>query len=849
MNRRCTFFAVALMAMTSFTVHAEDSEVVGSNGWIKGNYFYLKYGTEKYLAIDAGKQDSVIIRDKPESNKNSADLALWEITNAGTETSGNVYQFVNKRTKKVLSFAKDVNAEPILADGVDKWAFSETGEGKISAKLTNTETMILSVDNGKLVFKGGAASFSVVKPEKDYPVTAKELGNGFTTFQLSMGEKIEGDIFSGKDLIATIATNNEDYLMLQEKGNEAYENGVKKYFGIDTIKIDGADKLNGVLGYSFSLDSIRTMTGKENAAFKLFKFTVDLKNDSLTMIVKSAPEEGEVEDVRVAYVKLDDKKVLTAVNKNSTSAIYPYITAKRGTPAVISTGTGVYFLKSASKGADGGKYIVSYDQNKIQTMSGTPSVNQLKGQWYIKEEGGLYSIVDRTEGKTLLSKGEVFAVQGMPNNTYTFEGLTDTITIEYQKVAITDKFLGSLQLSKDELSNNGYILNLIPESTGASLFVLTSGNDPVLKIEQVDQKEAMIFKLLPSDTVEIGGAKPLGDVVSVIYYKLKAQFSNDSIAQVSGEKQLQMSNDAAVEFRFVSNAEGDKFSMETRGNEYVSANINTSDMILSDNIAYFDLISVDAPEYETFSEGHKRFTSDALSLTMNPLNFFAEMKQEGLEITKSNYETDNFSLMLIKAKASTPAKPLYFIATSRLKDPAKPEGERIVYYMVSGRDSSSVNPELIDSEGHYRVNFIANNTIETMTDDANNPALFALKITENGTYLLENQKELGLSNGTPYINVYGKNVIMAKNGLEYTVENAPIPTEVEEVAPNTFEVIGGTGEVTIRNAAGKKITLSNILGQNVGSRIATSDYVKMPAVRGVIIVSVEGEKAQKVIVK
>lgn len=85
---------------------------------------------------------------------------------------------------------------------------------------------------------------------------------------------------------------------------------------------------------------------------------------------------------------------------------------------------------------------------------------------------------------------------------------------------------------------------------------------------------------------------------------------------------------------------------------------------------------------------------------------------------------------------------------------------------------------------------------------------------------------------------------------EFTIENAPAPVANEEIeAPTTIQVIGSTGEFQIRNAGGKKITLSNILGQTIGSRFVSSDNESIQTARGVVIVSVEGDKAYKVIVK
>lgn len=856
MNKKSTLLAAALMAVSSFTVSAVESEPVTKGEakpaeWVVGNYYYLRTVGDKFLSLSEEKLDSVVVIEKGKVGltKADADLALWEITEGETSTTGVSYQFRNKKTKALLAFDKDLKADPILStEGIAQWSFSkQTVDAKtgyvIKSQLNSSDAMELRIDiestpkANKVVFKDGViALFEVIKPDDAMPLSASDLGNGFTTFKLSFGEKIEGDIFSGKDLIASPA--DAGYVMLQEKGNEA-----TGYFGLDTLKTAGT-------GYKFSLDSIRKVI-KPNETWKLFKFTADLKNDSLTMMVKETPTVGE-SNVKVVYAQLDAKKVLTVTT--SSEGNFPFITASRGVPAEISTGTGVYFLKHANKDANEGKYLyvgttgITYDSEK-------PSVNNIDGQWFISENDGMYKIISRqfkTGSKNnyelLAIYSEIFAVQGM-NNTYLIGG--DSITVESQKVNLDDKYLGSVNFTKDELANNGYVLNLIPTGAETSKsYTFTA--DSILQIKSGEAKDAVIFKIVAVDTTEVGGAQSLKDTVSIVTYKLKSQFSNKYVAYDNTKKSLKVSDsDPALKFYFNTSVDGGKYNMEIVENivyinKYITADLSSSNMIMSDSPAYFNFVEMDAPEYGTFESGNRRFTSDLKSLTMNPLNFFAEAKQEGQEILKSTYEKDNFSLWLSKSKASTAEKPLYFIMTSLAADGVSGV-DRVNYYMVSGRDSSLFNDV---TKTVPRVNFIANDTIETMKDSAKNPALFALKVTESGNYLLENQQELNRTNGAPYVGIINNVVVMSKNGVEFSVEKAPAPVANEEIeAPNTVKVIGGVGEFSIRNAHGKKIVLSNILGQTIGTRIVSSDYVTVPTSRGVVIVSVEGDQAYKVIVK
>ncbi|WP_304248246.1 DUF6383 domain-containing protein [Parabacteroides gordonii] len=851
MNKKSTLLAAALMAVSSFTANAADTPVP-STEWTAGNYYYLK-ADGKYLSLCGTKADSVVVKSFDAFTKASRDSALWEITKAGTETAGVVYQFKNKKTQALLSFDASLSAKPILAEGVSKWIFKDN---IISAYISGDKEMKLSYSEpAGIVFNSSTGtSFVATKPGSNIDLTPTDLGGGFSVFRLSFGGKFEGNLFEGKDLIAS--TDEEGYIKLQVAGDESYDNGEKKYLGVDTLKtiISGA---TGAYGYKFSLDSIRKEVGKENKSYKQFKFTVDLKNDSLTMYVRNAPNVKSTitsdKKVRVVYAQLDNNSILTVADvETPTQGVLPFISVEKGTPTEIVGGTGVYFLKSASKTVDGGKYISSFEGSEIKTMTGKPSVNQLEGQWYIKEDNGMYSIVDRKSNTSMLLKGEVFAVQGMAN-TFTFGGNADSITVEPQKVNLDDKFLGSANFTTAEMANNGYALNLIPAGAEtSSSYTVTA--DSILQVKSVDGKDAVIFKIVAVDTLKIGGAQALKDTVSIVKYQLKSQFSDKYVAYDTEKKSLKVSSSAdALDFFFNINVDGGKYSMEIAagGNKgkYITADLASSNMVLSETPAYFNFVEMEAPEYGTFDSGNKRFTSDLKSLTMNPFSRFAEAKQEGQEILKMNYEKDNFSLWLSKSKASTAEKPLYFIMTSMEID-GDPNASRHYFYMVSGRDSLLFNDAAKEKPEVPRVHFIKNDTIETMKDNANNPALFALKVTESGNYLLENQKELNRTGGAPYVGIINNVVVMTKDGVEFSVETAPAPVANENIeAPTAIKVIGGVGEFSIRNAHGKKITVSNILGQTIATRVVSSDYVTVPTTRGVVIVSVEGDKAYKVIVK
>jgi len=88
------------------------------------------------------------------------------------------------------------------------------------------------------------------------------------------------------------------------------------------------------------------------------------------------------------------------------------------------------------------------------------------------------------------------------------------------------------------------------------------------------------------------------------------------------------------------------------------------------------------------------------------------------------------------------------------------------------------------------------------------------------------------------------------NALKLNVrktEDWPTGNEVFVAAAPT--VIGGNNAVNILGAAGKKVVITNILGQTVAGTVLTSDNATIFAPKGVVVVAIEGEAAVKTLVK
>ena len=99
--------------------------------------------------------------------------------------------------------------------------------------------------------------------------------------------------------------------------------------------------------------------------------------------------------------------------------------------------------------------------------------------------------------------------------------------------------------------------------------------------------------------------------------------------------------------------------------------------------------------------------------------------------------------------------------------------------------------------------------------------------------------------------VYGKYLTIGADAAEamlFTIADTVSPTANEAIEASQVTVIGGQGVVTVQGAAGKVITVANILGQTIANQVAASDNVTIAAPAGVVVVAVEGE-VTKVVVK
>ena len=85
--------------------------------------------------------------------------------------------------------------------------------------------------------------------------------------------------------------------------------------------------------------------------------------------------------------------------------------------------------------------------------------------------------------------------------------------------------------------------------------------------------------------------------------------------------------------------------------------------------------------------------------------------------------------------------------------------------------------------------------------------------------------------------------------IKVVLEKGESPVANDAITASTISVVAKDGAVIIKGAQGKKVAISNVLGQTIANTVITSSEATISAPAGIVVVAVEGEAAVKAIVK
>ena len=317
--------------------------------------------------------------------------------------------------------------------------------------------------------------------------------------------------------------------------------------------------------------------------------------------------------------------------------------------------------------------------------------------------------------------------------------------------------------------------------------------------------------------------------------------------------------------------------------------------ICADKNNTFEFAQKAAPTYATLDYGHVQITTreDDGKFLASQKDGFAALKAVGQEL-KASYTPDTLTMWLDTACFENVVKPLYYISTNAFTPNAKDNQRNYLINPTNISDAIiAANEDLEDDEqvediypfadvtGAYKAAFKAASVCgldslamdgDTINTIALNPAVVAFQVAaEFGDeyYRIESNldrvnkdfnEDEDESEENPKYNETTMYLAQLNNVLFWTADDtkaeifvinrASAPTSNGDAAKvATITVIVKEGGVEVIGAAGKKVVVSNILGQTIANTVAASDNVTIAVPAGVVVVAVEGEEAVKAIVK
>lgn len=826
--------------------------------------------------------------------------SIYTLTNKATQKQLSFSAKLNGADKFGTAIAAGISEFKIKHGTGGYSIIGTTTDGKLVEMSQTTGLLMVDGKTDKAGTTGTAAVFTVEAAEANYDVTKADLAPVpvLPSFKFDFAGR-DGGLFTANELIPVPVGNK---FRFQVVGQENSTKGTKKpqYITIDTVMVGTAASVKAA---SFQLDTTITVTssaykGALNEGLQTFTLKMDLGNDSIVMTTDSIVRfntagEFEVADhgagsgvtYLVGYKSFDGsaKLVVDSIQINA-----PLITISKGTPVKLAGGTGVYSLQFKGTGGNAtnnDKYLTGTSG----TYAEAASVYVPSTQFYVKEnEDGTYSaqardIVSATvsSGVTTGSNGESLAVVA-PAQPFTNQPLYavdaaksiyttvggDTLVFTKLDVDMANKHIGYKYYTKEEMGYGAVKFNLA--SKAADDIYLTLVQDSVIAGAKGADKAVELRLMEGVDLATVGdtiyyGAQALGDtLVRVAYAMEKAYNAEGRFAYEGAVVKLTSSTNGAVNenqkrFFFAENPVGGSYKVVAANEnaaKMVTMNISNLTVTYDNPTAsvetYFNIEGAEAPVYAKVDAGHYNVVNGSEMLTASA--GIAKMLRVGDEL-KAAADDSDFSLYVDSAyvnRGDDNTEYGYYIYKG-----AEVKNDTIVGNVLAAKGDFVANNATGDSAIFRGVTVVADTIAYTgdldkdgkqnkyKVRDAKNTSLVGFKVVDGEGYeivALNTNKSLAVVNGT----VIFSNTVAPQ---VFTLDAAEAPTANEGVEVSEVKVIATEGSVQIVGATGKKVVVSNILGQVVANTVITSDNATIAAPQGVVVVAVEGEEAVKAIVK
>ena len=788
----------------------------------------------------------------------------------------------NDETKSFRWFtvAANGNLQAVLSDEKEPYFLGLKNDGTADWSLALLQSSEHHTDGSTSVIKKKVALYEIYNDQITAEAFASKFGENFT---IEFPETLDDmDVFENVS-VEKIANDNLGFKLVDNKGTKDTKDD--EYVVLANERVSNSELAANAIGYRYAKMTAKAIKDKKiddkNTVFYAEENETNIGDGKYALVQKVKVGDLDNKDVTFGKVTNDETTRQLASVEYDCHSTFMGVTVGKGTRVantevanermlIVNVTAKVADKKNSSALGLKNDFTGARWYDKVSEAD----FDQPQGQWLVAAGSGANTIKLINVQKPGFVQDNIRLYEAEGENTYTVFasdlGLSGLETITLTKVEDYDKLNGYYSTLSDinqkfafvttgEYANEeagsdlylkagveGYVVTVVPHAGSEWELIRNEKAQAVTanykyydgeKWVELNGKGNEEKGILPADTVRLAYSYAIN--ADELGLGTAWKMAKDDI-----EFFLKENGKGTYAIVYGATADEVKEYGVINGSEELVA--ETTDFT---NSTPFEIIDLDAAPSLAADSKHMTFEAT------NSIGFIASDENNNAVLAK-----EAAALWVDSVNAEGYATPKFFISyAGKMMTTAKKFKEIVDKAYANDEISKKEYAELTADENLYyksveRIKFVdaerlsGEDTLVIADEKYTGKDIedFKFKVTENedGDYVLK-------ANGN-YVYVINGNLVYgtdAKEAEAFVIEVTSAPTANEGIATSEVKVIAGEGNVTIAGAAGKKVVISNILGQVVANTVVSSDNATIAAPAGVVVVAVEGEAAVKAIVK
>ena len=788
----------------------------------------------------------------------------------------------NDETKSFRWFtvAANGNLQAVLSDEKEPYFLGLKNDGTADWSLALLQSSEHHTDGSTSVIKKKVALYEIYNDQITAEAFASKFGENFT---IEFPETLDDmDVFENVS-VEKIANDNLGFKLVDNKGTKDTKDD--EYVVLANERVSNSELAANAIGYRYAKMTAKAIKDKKiddkNTVFYAEENETNIGDGKYALVQKVKVGDLDNKDVTFGKVTNDETTRQLASVEYDCHSTFMGVTVGKGTRVantevanermlIVNVTAKVADKKNSSALGLKNDFTGARWYDKVSEAD----FDQPQGQWLVAAGSAANTIKLINVQKPGFVQDNIRLYEAEGENTYTVFasdlGLSGLETITLTKVEDYDKLNGYYSTLSDinqkfafvttgEYANEeagsdlylkagveGYVVTVVPHAGSEWELIRNEKAQAVTanykyydgeKWVELNGKGNEEKGILPADTVRLAYSYAIN--ADELGLGTAWKMAKDDI-----EFFLKENGKGTYAIVYGATADEVKEYGVINGSEELVA--ETTDFT---NSTPFEIIDLDAAPSLAADSKHMTFEAT------NSIGFIASDENNNAVLAK-----EAAALWVDSVNAEGYATPKFFISyAGKMMTTAKKFKEIVDKAYANDEISKKEYAELTAVENLYyksveRIKFVdaerlsGEDTLVIADEKYTGKDIedFKFKVTENedGDYVLK-------ANGN-YVYVINGNLVYgtdAKEAEAFVIEVTSAPTANEGIATSEVKVIAGEGNVTIAGAAGKKVVISNILGQVVANTVVSSDNATIAAPAGVVVVAVEGEAAVKAIVK